>query len=400
MMRQSKILCVCLCMMMAQACFTGCTNQAAYDGGHVTDPEENGTGTYENLDLSETVFTENAPESGEWKTMEMHTLEIDPETAVLLQEAAEAYGGYALDTEDIVCEVRPSMEEWFDVSYAEMTNEAYGSDPYIIYMRYVGDDFYIDTNTSGKIELYNRSELKEILGIEYNKTWSWSPQGDGTVVKSYDLQDEAGLDDTYCLNHADVSLRDAMTYATEFLNSGNLSHLCPGSCTFAPYYADVYKFSDDLYGYYFWYQVIYDGVPLDATQGVIASNADEEQGGSIISNSIKLLMLTDSSAVYMWTCSFNENKPSTQEGCELTVDYEQACQIVSETLSRNHLFHVNSAELLYCMMDPSGQPPLGDYIVMLRPMWQFKITDVGVQEYSIIYVNVDAVNGEVYLRYE
>ena len=378
----------CLCPVItiaAMMLLSGCTGD--------TDTVENRQ-KYENLDLSNTSVIMHIPESGEWRTLSFDYPSLSDDTITVMRKIADEYGGFTLDSGNILCNIYVSddngfVKESYDADYADMTPQQYDMTAYI---RHIDDVFYMDFNAAGRIELYDRSAVKNILDITYDLTWSWRPYfGGGKEISSYDLLADENVADTYRLNGKDISVNDALIYATDYLNNGKLAHTFPKLYTYTPLTAVVYQFSDDAYGYFFEFQVNYDGVPFDAANAT----------GDVFSNKMHICMLTEASVEWIWACVLTDDTPDLSAPCEITVDYDEACQIVSEKLSQEHVFNVKEAELLYCTyeLDNEAVAWVGSGFVV-EPMWQFTITDVGVQEYSIIYINVSATNGEVYLRYE
>lgn len=376
-------------LLVVFPCFFGCSKQMP-NKLNSTNLEQ--SQSYGNLDLENVKITENTPESGKWQILEFDYKFISADTLTTMQETADAYGSFPLDSNHILCDVWLNDNESTDIPYAEMTADKYDS---TLYMRYIDNDLYMDINLAGKLEIYNRKSLKDILDISFNGTWSWRPSFNGSVIKKYDFLTELVSTDSYQLNGTDVSVNDALAYASDYLNSKELPYITSKLCTYTPLNAEVYKFSEESYGYYFTFQLNYDGVPIDVTQGANFEN------NYMFSNTIKLLMLTKSSVDWIWTCAWNADTPTLQEPCEVTIDYEEACQILSDCLSQEHTFTVKEAELLYCTREiPDEISEWGLSGIIAEPMWQFTITNVGVQEYSVLYVNVNAHNGEVYMRYE
>lgn len=346
-----------------------------------------------NLDLSNVKVTENIPESGEWKTMTFDYRPVNADTLRVLQNAVKAYGGEAIDESKVVCNIFSNGDAAppDDVAYHDITAEMYKN---AAYMRYVGDELYADTTIHGKIELYNRKNVKDILRIDYDGTWSWRPFFYGSVQRKIELQTASPVTDRYVLDGKTVSVDTALQYALSYINSGTLSPICSSKYEYTPLYVEVYQFEGEKYGYFFAFGLSYDGVPFDSAAATSAEKAP-------VSNTIKLLMLSENSVDWMWTCAMNQDTPVSKEKAEIMIDYEKACEIVSETLSKEHVFTVSKAELIYCTTELEDENTRWRYTgIKAEPMWQFYITNVGVQEYSSIYINVSATNGEVYMRYE
>ncbi|MBR4022283.1 MAG: hypothetical protein IKI94_06770 [Ruminococcus sp.] len=362
-------------------------------GKNIFKADNNSVIEYNNLDLSNIKIAENIPKSGEWKTMifEYHPLNAD--TINILNAIAKAYNGDTIDENNVFCNIfqADNSAPPKDIAFPDITSEMYND---AAYMRYIGDNLYIDTTIHGKVELYNRKNVKNILGIEYDEVWSWRPSYNGSVEKNYELQTGSRITDSYRLNDKQVSVDTALLYALSYLNSGKLSPICSAEYEYSPLFVDVYKFDEEKYGYYFTFNLSYDGVPLDSSSAVSPESAP-------VSNTIKLLMLSEDSIDWLWTCPMNQDAPVSQKKAEINIDYERACEIVSEALSQEHVFKVSKAELLYCTTELTDENTRWIYTgIKAEPMWQFHITNVGVQEYSSICIDVSAVDGRVYMRYE
>lgn len=339
---------------------------------------------YVNLNFDNAVVNEYAPKSGDWTVMRFDRISISADTFTVLREAADALGKKELNAENVLCDVCFNNNDWGDVGYSEMTDSYYGNTDY---MRYIDDDFYIDISVANRIEAYNRKALREIAGKAYDTTWGWKPGFTGEKgIKSYDLSTGIDIADTYTLNGEEVSVSAAAKYAGDMLNGGGLAHMASPFYTYTPLSADVYQFSDDVYGYHFKFQLNYDGVAFDGTD---SANTD---GKGIYANSIRLLMLTGSSIDWLWSNPISSGEPVSAEKCEIAIDFDEACRILSETFSRESVFNIRTAELLYCVCTVNENGSLAE------PMWQFTFGS-GVQEYrGGLCVNVSALSGEVYMR--
>lgn len=394
--------CLCFAVLLA---LSGCSKDETSDSsdGQSGSATVN-TGTpekpqYVNLNLDNTVVTEHSPLSGEWKILRFDVPLITPDTFTVLKEAAEAFGGYEPNGDNVLCHVffaeNPVKEDdVMDITYNEMKDDYYEK---TTFMRYVGDDFYMDVYRGGRIEAYNRKTLREILGITHERTWSWSPDwNDNQTIKSYDFRNGAEIADHYPLNGADVSVSGAAKYAGELLNSRQLPHISSKLFTYTPLSASVLKYNGDIYAYNLIFQLNYDGVPLDASFTAGDKTAGLDNKG-LSSEPLHTLMLTGSSVDWIWTPDINDITLVSQETCGIKIDYNEACRLVSEALSQEHVFPVSEAELLYCsrlLYEDSTERNVTGYT--LEPMWQFSLrTDT---QLGGLCVNVNAVTGEVHMR--
>lgn len=167
--------------------------------------------------------------------------------------------------------------------------------------------------------------------------------------------------------------------------------------TYTPLSVGVYQFSNNknAYAYDLDFQLNYDNVPIDASNSADAPTLDSND---MFSNKIHLSMFTPSSIDWIWSSPIGFEAPTIQEECELTIDFDDACRIISERLSQDHVFKIKKAELIYsvrAVYNDSEQSPSTEYII--EPSWQFSFA-TGTQEYGRLCANVNAVNGNLNLR--
>ena len=363
-------------------------------------------GSVENLELSDTKVYINEPMSKKWQRFGRDDPLLSAESLEVMRSAAADYGDHTISEDKVVYRVFYDDDgngfyddRAEDVSYGEMEEGDFKSAAYI---RYLGDDIYIDLNTAGRIELYNKQAVRDVLGIDFDLTWSWRPYiGDdkGQVLKEYDLPQDGEIADAYTLNGENVTVSDALSFASDYLNSGKYPHIISPLFTYSPFGATVYRFSNGNCAYVFTFRLNYDGVPMNYIQP-----SGEESGDSfdIFGNVLSLAMFTKNSVDWIWTPALSGVRGSAfafAEECEIKADYEKACGLVSETLSRGHTFKVKRAELLYCTRQVTDNKALQTGGNVTEPMWEFTITDTGLQDYSYIYVYVNASTEEVSVGY-
>lgn len=314
----------------------------------------------------------------------------------VLREAAGFFGVTEPEKEKVLCSVNYSSDvPNVDVVYPEMKDEDYAK---TTYMRYITDDLFLAYNLSNRFEFYNRKALREIRHEDYDSLWEWKPGFTGeSTVKSYDLSDGTDISDSYTLNGKQVSISDALKYVEDALNSGKMAPMTSKLYTYTPVYVSVCQFSNNknAYAYDIRSQLNYDNVPIDASESAAAPSLDSN---NLFSNQINLCMFAPSSIDWLWTCPINFEAPTTQEECEITIDFDNACRIVSEKLSQEKVFEIAKVELIYsvrAVYNDSEESPSTEYII--EPSWQFYFGS-GTQEYGGLCANVNAVNGTINLR--
>lgn len=351
---------------------------------------------YKNLDLGETVVIENVPESGVWKSVRFkNTPYLTPETADSLKKAAGGFGIFNLDTKNILYDVRVESHAPYDeIPYSEMSEEQYQKAEY---MRYIADDLYIDYCIVNRILFFNKKTFREIKGADYDSTWGWMPGfGKEPLEKSYTISAGDEILDSYNLNNSSVSINDAMKFAAERMNSGELPYITSKLFTYTPIRAEVYKMNENSYAYSFDFSLNFDGVPLDSSN---SSDLSVEDTAPIFSTTVHTCMFTPNSIDWVWSSVLNFEEAALCEDVEIAVDYDEACRILSEKLSQESVFKIYSAELLYglCGFKTDDLDHTWTNENVVEPFWQFKCSS-GTQEYGIVYADVNAVTGEIYLR--
>lgn len=187
-------------------------------------------------------------------------------------------------------------------------------------------------------EQYNRKALKEIRQEEYEKLWCWKPGFTGeSTVKSYDLSKGADISDSYILNGKQTMIADALKYAEDALNGGNMVHITSKLFTYTPLSVDVYRLSNGENAYIFDFRLNYDNVSLDASK---TADAPELDTNYIFSNRLHICVFTPESIDWLWSCPISFEAPTAQEECEIDVDFDKACKLVFEKFSQETVFKI------------------------------------------------------------
>lgn len=355
-------------------------------------------GNNSNLDFIGAVINQNAPDNGQWYIYKFKKYQTSVDSADHLQEAAEALGFNEFDPQKVIYRIFVSSNTTEDRSYKDIADNGANNAQFT---RFCTDDYYIHIEDTGSMTFNNRRSLKNVIEEQWvlellsSDTGDyWMPQIGGTkLVKRYDISDTNGLLEEYNLNGKTVSVKDELEYAGELINSKRLPHLISTFFTYKPLEIRVYQHTPDKYGYYFIFQLHCDGVPLD---GSSTANIAENENNNLYASRIHIYFADDKTPGYIWTGSLYGDAPISEEPCEIKIDYEDACRILSENLSQEHIFKVESAELIYCI-DGGGKNPDNNIFNTVKPMWQFIITNTGMQ-YSTICVDIDTVSGEMFIR--
>lgn len=389
--------CVCAVTAGILALFlAGCSK-----GGGTIGDNSNSDVTVEgikNLDLTNVVISEHTPSSKEWHTLRLNRIPMSPDIADYMKNTADVLGVSDFNEQNIMYDVRNSDKDLNGIfSIDEMTDDYFAD---LFSARFVTDDFYFELTQNSMVIFNNRKLIRDTVDdpkmINDEPFYGWYPNSSDTeVIKSYDVSDKEGLKDKYTLNGKEVSILDAMEYAKKFMNEEQPRQNNSDIFSYEPIEIEVYKQTDTSYGYYFRFQTYLDGVPIDAAHvGNIPGSPS-----SLFSMFNYVYMLGPSSVAYYWASPLYNNELSSKEPCEIKVDFNEAAAIVSEKLSHEHVFTVERAELMYCVdgNDPTkinDDRPLRRHTV-IKPMWQFTITNTGMHDYETLFAYVDAVSGEM-----
>lgn len=347
---------------------------------------------YKNLDLSlikevaipeETVYQMDI-DLGTWDDKKIYT-----DFPALIC----AYGNRSLDELDldreIVCDVESKKG---DLQYKLIGQQKDHSA--IRYLHYYADDCYIDIMQSGMFEMYHVDTAARITGDSMDDyKFAWRPQFSGNVAASYQIGQDSLDGVTYRLDGKEMALSDAVDYIEkEFLTEDrNLPNLYVPGMEYKVRNAEVYQFGEN-YGYYFTIELYYQGILVDTEEA-----HSEDSSYQYFGNTISCMMLTSETVDYIWGCTFYR-EPDTKKEVSVEVGYEDAVKLVSEHLSQDFVFEVKKADLRYvCYTD--YDPEKGYGMTHIRPVWQFELSNEGIQQYNRILIEVDVVTGEVRDRY-
>ncbi len=347
---------------------------------------------YKNLDLSqikevtipeETVYQMDI-DLGTWDDKKIYT-----DFPALIC----AYGNRSLDELDldreIVCDVASKDGE---LKYKPIGRQKDHSA--IRYLHYYADDCHIDIMQSGMFEMYHVDTAARITGESMDDyKFAWRPQFSGNVTASYQIGQDSLDGVTYRLDGKETALNDAVDYIEkEFLTEDrNLPNLYVPGMEYKVRNVDVYQFGEN-YGYYFTIELYYQGILVDTEEA-----HSEDSSYQYFGNTIGCMMLTSESVDYIWGCTFYR-EPDTKKEVSVEVGYEDAVKLASEHLSQDFVFEVKKADLRYvCYTD--YDPEKGYGMTHIRPVWQFELSNEGIQQYNRILIEIDVVTGEVRDRY-
>lgn len=342
-----------------------------------------------NLDLSDTIVTENVPESGAWESLRFEQVELTSSSKDKLEQIVNGFcPALAFDHNKVM--IKSLMnDDVYDIPYAEAKGDEFSE---MTMMRYLGDEIYIELYDNDKFEMYNRKTVLDSIGKEWTSEWMWRPHFSGTVKKQYEINTETDLSETYPLCGNYISIAEALSFAQNTIKEGKIPYICAAGCKTQPISVEVFKFDETHYGYIFKIQIIYDNVPIDATK--TASYANPE--GDICPISIDFFTFTGNTVDWIWTTPLN-GESAEKEECSMLISYEEACTVLSEELSPDFIFEVESAELNYSLKIVQEGENAGNYII---PTWRFRVVDLsGFNDFSVLYIYIDAETKDLYTTY-
>ena len=354
---------------------------------------------FHNLDLSETVVIEETPDSGKWSSITFNSLRFSSDTISFVEKAVEKFNGANVDKSEFLYHIRTSGDFYGpnaggrqELFFTDMTDEIF---PKSLSMQYKDENIYVDAfSVLGSVEMYNPKTLAAILGIENNSTWSWKPEISGRVIYTTKLDDE----NSGCtLDGKEVKINEAVLSAEELLNNGELNNIFPVGMKVEPLKAEVYEFNETKNQCLrIMYQLTYDGIPIEGNSvSAISSQNDKEDGAgeAIRDYPIYVAMFTDNSIDWMRVAPANLKKGWMEiNETSINYNYDKACGILSDTLSDEMNFNVVEARLMYAVT-ANSQDGYNTDSYEISPKWRFHITGIKAQEFSELYVYINADDG-------
>ncbi len=222
-----------------------------------------------------------------------------------------------------------------------------------------------------RLESYNPSEYLERIG-------SYSP--DSTEV--------------FKLSDKETKINDAVLVYEKYINS--LPYPEEKNCNTVVRSVDVYRVTNDIYGFYFNTNNEYKGVQFDYMPNETMHSEYEGYstywgfGFMVRSNDVDIV-----GAAY-----------SLENACDIktyteVISLKNAAEIISNNLSSNVIFNVQSVELIYTSIpktDENGYIDIEDQSYANAPSWKFTMYNPNDQLTYVCYV--DAANGENFRYYK
>lgn len=304
----------------------------------------------------------------------------------------EAYGGPSKDEldpeKDILLEIfedgnfiYPPLEERDGLTFSR-----------IVYSK---EQLYLEMTSVCQIMTYQPDVVGRITGSDYCGERLWMPNdvGNPDPIATY----YAGKDDfteiSYVLDGEEVTLAEAVEFLEDTLTENeDLPCLSTPGMEYRVEYVDVYQYGDN-YGYYFTVDLYYKGIELDAEPGDPTEGKVDGKKIAYNQDIDRCVMLQKDRINAIYNFDLLKETPDSIEKAELNVDYGTALQILSGYLSRNHVFKVLDAKLVYGHFEV-GEADRRDAMNYIVPTWKFEISAEGSQEYERLFVSINIQTGE------
>lgn len=223
----------------------------------------------------------------------------------------------------------------------------------------------------------NRGEAVTILNDNIRAS-SWLPSDMGEPIARY-YNDGKSDDVKYKLADGEVPIGEAIKYFTEEYPK---SLPYEDKTSYTVKYVDVFKIAEDTYGYLLWTSKLFDSVSFELGAEMVTNDSVPDY----YTINGQALMVRRNEIDVTLHCEPNTDVKETGEPLSNIISIKDAADIVSQKLSQNVLFDVQSTEFVYHgSRDSEG-------VAHLKPTWRFVLHN---ENDSMNYnVYVDAVSGD------
>lgn len=235
-------------------------------------------------------------------------------------------------------------------------------------------------NTSDFPHWINKGETYSLIKTDETKISSWIPSDLDKRIASY-FNDGSHDDETYCLLDGKVSIGEAIAYfENDYLSS--LPYSFDDKFSISVSGVDVYNIQDDLYCYVFNFSTAWNDIPFDSREEAFSYQDNSHE--YLISGEALMIRKNDiDTIVDLYFPIVKQEENVIKNICTL----ENAIDIMSDTLTNNVKFDVNSIEFVY-----NGEYSEDFKTAYLEPFWKFTTYNPNDTMYYCVYVN--AVNGK------
>lgn len=334
---------------------------------------------------------------------------VDPNEIVerFFEKAKEHYGLSELDESAIYCAVAgPDAYLWYP--YAKMKNNLNNAE--LKFMKYEDDSHFFLYYIHALAEWFDVPLLRRLVGLEKHTPFGWRPYDmePYSLAGTYAQEDLLRDNISYPLLDGEMSLKQAFEIEK--------NTFVPGFCELPvfldvePERIEVYEIGGEQYGYYGYGRYLYQGVPLISVPGATILASDDARFNKkmtpedgkyhiLYTSRAHSFIMSQDGVCWAWVYCYDQDE--TTETYSQVLSLNSALQQLSRMLSEYATMDISSAELLYASEqiyeDQGMYEQSQDYVVNLFPVWEFKVSNPGVNELSELTCYVDARTGSVTL---
>lgn len=199
-------------------------------------------------------------------------------------------------------------------------------------------------------------------------------------------------EEVYRLADKEISIKDAVDFYENYINNLPFPSVKTDSMKMCVVSVDVFRVSDDMYGYGYHVAREYEGIPFDYRREGTSYSAD--YGYDIDMSSGFMIESNDVDKAYgIYLRGTADNKKEYTN----IISFENAVKTVSKSLTQDVEFRLEKAELVYCQKSADQSKPVNEIFQETAPAWKFTLFNPNDSRSYICYI--DAHNGENFRYY-
>ncbi|MEE0036054.1 MAG: hypothetical protein UEY44_07120 [Coprococcus sp.] len=303
--------------------------------------------------------------------------------------------GEEIDTDKIVYHMWRSEEEGPEyVNYNEASENEHKFRESALLYNHKGFSEVL-YKSSYMCEMADYKRILEIKGEEDEENiWGYRVLDMGTLEKNYDVLHEDISEVSYNLCDGPMNLKEAVDYMEQHVKN---DYRFVGSklLDYKVYKVKVMKLKDGIYYYQFHIQPEYKGIPLnkDYAPQVISGEEDSDEDIERFGVEYVASMVENNKLNYVWSCAHSYENVEELESYDKVLSLSSACIAASQQLSTSTKLKVGRIELVYDTVFKKKDGVIQG--VEIKPIYHFVITNPDVLGYTAIYIDVDAITGQV-----
>lgn len=304
-------------------------------------------------------------------------------------------GSDEIDTDKIVYHIWRSEEEGPEyVNYNQASETEHELREEAILYNYNGFSEVL-YKSSYMCEMADYKRILEITGEEYEEDiWGYRVLDMGTFEKNYDILHDDISEVSYNLCDGPMNLKDAVSYIEQHIKD---DYRFVGSelLDYKVCRVEVFKLKDGIYYYQFHIQPEYKGIPLnkDYAPEVISGKEDDDEDIERFGVEYVASMVENNKLNYVWSCAHSYENVEELECYDKVLSLSSACSAASWQLSTSTKLKVGRIELVYDTVFKKKDGLIQG--IEIKPIYHFVINNPDVLGYTAIYIDVDAITGEV-----